>query len=106
MLRSTRSTLGRPLALVLALLAGTAVAGPKTSDLIFRVISFNIRFDFPSDAAAGNAWKNRISLVAGLIKDAKASVVCFQEDKTQQVEDLKKEMPGWEFVGVGRDGHG
>jgi endonuclease/exonuclease/phosphatase family metal-dependent hydrolase len=92
------------LAVLLAILAGTASAKPRTNDLVFRVVSFNIRFDFPSDQAAGNQWANRPGLVAGLVKDAKASVVCFQEDKHEQVADLKKVMPGWDFYGMGRDG--
>lgn len=84
---------------------GTAFGAPRSSELVFRVITFNIRFEFPSDVKEGNAWKLRAPMIAALIRDAKASVVCFQEDKTHQVDDLKREMPGWEFSsGPGRDG--
>lgn len=92
------------LALLLAVLAGTATAGPRATDLVFRVISFNIRFDFPSDAAAGNNWDKRYTFIAATVKDSKATVACFQEDKHEQVADLKKIMPGWDFYGMGRDG--
>lgn len=105
MLRWARRT-GALAALILATLAGTAVAGPRTSELVFRVISFNVRFEFESDAQGGNQWANRHRLIAELVANAKASVVCFQEDKSNQVEDLKRDMPGWEFVGQGRDGRG
>src|SRR4051812_761303 len=103
MLRSTRKLLAA--VSLLAAFAGAALAGPKSNELVFRVISFNIRFDFPSDATNGDNWAKRHTMIATLVKDAKASVVCFQEDKTPQVEDLKKDMPGWDFVGAGRDGH-
>jgi endonuclease/exonuclease/phosphatase family metal-dependent hydrolase len=89
-----------------ASMAAVALAGPGKG-FSFRFVTFNIRFDFPSDAAQGNNWEKRAPLVAEFIlKEAKANVVCFQEDKSPQVEDLKKLMPGWQFHGKSREGAG
>ncbi len=92
------------LAVLLALLAGQAVAGPRNAELVFRVMAFNIRFDFPSDKNTGDNWDKRAPLVAATVKDSKATVVCFCEDKLDQIQDLRKLMPGWDFYGMGRDG--
>lgn len=91
------------LVLGLVLLVGHAApADPPARTGTFTVAQFNVRFDFENDGA--NRWANRVELVVGLIQDAKASVACLQEDKNEQVEDLKRLMPGWEFVGKARDG--
>src|SRR5437870_4548558 len=86
--------------LALATSTETASAGPGSGrDLVFRLVCFNIRFDFPTDAQKGDNWAKRHDMIAHLVlQEAKANVVCFQEDKTHQVEDLKKDMPGWQFV--------
>lgn len=86
-------------ALVAGALAADADAGAHSSG--FRVLTFNVRFDFDTDR---DRWAQRVALVAGLIQDARASVACLQEDKKGQVEDLRAALPGWQFVGVGRDG--
>src|SRR5262249_33303996 len=51
-----------------------------------------------------NRWANRAPLVAELVANAKADVACFQEDKQDQVDDLRRLLKGWEFIGKGRDG--
>lgn len=92
------------LLVVAATLAGRAGAASPALPGAFRVVQFNVRFDFESDGP--NRWANRVELVAGLIRDARASVACLQEDKANQVDDLRRALPGWEFVGAGRDGRG
>ena len=95
-----------PIAGALGLLvAAAAVARAQDPHpLAFKVVQLNCRFDFASDGQ--NRWANRVDLVAGLIHDAGATVACLQEDKRDQVDDLKRALPGWDFVGAGRDGGG
>lgn len=100
LLSRSRAFVLASLAAALALAAPVALArDAKTNG--FRVMTFNIRFDFPDDGA--NRWHRRADIVAECVKDSKASVVCFQEDKREQVDDLKPRLAGWEFYGKGRN---
>ncbi|HUE81105.1 MAG TPA: endonuclease/exonuclease/phosphatase family protein [Pyrinomonadaceae bacterium] len=66
-----------------------------------RVMSFNIRYDEPRDKE--NAWPNRKELVASMIRFHRADLVGVQEALKHQLEDLEKLLPGYDWVGVGRD---
>lgn len=69
----------------------------------FRVMSFNIRFDFPNDGP--NRWAQRLDTVAKVIRESDALIVGLQEDKIEQVDDLKQLLPKYEFLGPrGRNG--
>lgn len=69
-----------------------------------RILSFNIRFDFESDGAEGNRWAQRVDVVAKTIAGSGAVIACLQEDKEDQVQDLREKLPAFEFVGKGRNG--
>ncbi len=90
-----------------ALLAGLALpsaqAGPGV--FTFRVCQYNVHFDYTDDGP-NRRWVNRRDLCAGLLLNSGASIACIQEDKVEQCEDLKQRMPGWEFVGRGRNKNG
>lgn len=68
----------------------------------FRVLTFNVRFDFESDGS--NRWQYRADLVAKTIKLSQATLVGIQEDKADQVQDLKDRLPEFGFMGLGRNG--
>ena len=67
-------------------------------------MTYNIRFDFKSDAS--NRWKQRANAVAEQIRQSGAQVVCLQEDKIDQIKDLQKQLPEFTFVGRGRNATG
>ena len=69
-----------------------------------RALTFNIRYDFKNDGR--NRWQNRVEIVAKQILEAKPMVVCLQEDKAHQVEDLKPLLKGYAFLGRGRNATG
>ncbi len=71
-----------------------------TTPAPLRVMSFNIRYDNPSDSV--NAWPNRKDWVASLIRFHGADVVGVQEALQRQLVDLDTRLPGWSRVGVGR----
>src|SRR5437763_540767 len=95
-----RSALVLLLARAAAALVGSLEPAHAQGSHVFRAMTFNIRFDFEDDGP--NRWKNRADLVAACVKEAKASVVCFQEDKQDQVADLESRLSGWKLVGKGR----
>ncbi len=66
-----------------------------------RIMSFNIRLNTPRDSS--NAWPNRKDLAASMIRFHHADLVGLQEALKIQVDDLAERLPGYEWIGVGRD---
>ncbi len=66
-----------------------------------RVMTYNIRLDTESDGV--NQWKNRTGKVFDLIKKNNPDVLGVQEAMHNQMMDLKNNLNGYDFVGVGRD---
>ena len=66
-----------------------------------RIITYNIRYNNPDDGV--NAWPNRSKDVAALLDFHKADIFGLQEALIGQIEDIKKQLPNMNWVGVGRD---
>lgn len=66
-----------------------------------NIMSFNIRYNNPKDGI--NAWPNRIEMVNGLLKFHEPDIFGLQEALYDQITDIKKGLPGFEWFGVGRD---
>lgn len=75
---------------------------PKPIEL--KVMTFNVRFDNPADGI--NAWEHRISLVEAYMAEVAPDIVGMQENLHHQNEDLLRIMPGYRYVGTGRDDGG
>jgi endonuclease/exonuclease/phosphatase family metal-dependent hydrolase len=82
---------------IFSCLSGTFAAG--NNELL--VMTFNVRFDNPGDGI--NAWVHRISLVEQYMKEMKPDIVGMQENLFHQNEDLLRIMPGYAYIGTGRD---
>jgi endonuclease/exonuclease/phosphatase family metal-dependent hydrolase len=67
----------------------------------FTVMTLNIRFDNPNDAP--NDWPNRIAVVEQYMNDVMPDLVGVQESLHHQNEHLLRIMPGYTYVGTGRD---
>jgi endonuclease/exonuclease/phosphatase family metal-dependent hydrolase len=66
------------------------------------IMSYNIRYDNPDDGI--NAWPNRKDHVAEMMTDVySADIIGVQEALKHQLDDLQAKMPGYSWVGVGRD---
>lgn len=68
-----------------------------------KVMSFNIRYDNPGDAAQGEGWSTRRDAVANLIINSGADIIGTQEVLSHQYDDLKQRLSNYEVVGCGRD---
>lgn len=66
-----------------------------------NVMSFNIRYDNPGDGI--NTWKNRKEKVIQTVLDYQVDIVGFQEVLHNQLMDLEEGLPGYDWMGVGRD---
>jgi len=69
-----------------------------------RMMTYNIRFDNPADGV--HAWPNRKELVASVIRFHKADIIGVQEALEYQIQDLMELLPGYDWVGVGRNEDG
>ncbi|WP_437919157.1 endonuclease/exonuclease/phosphatase family protein [Sphingobacterium sp. LRF_L2] len=65
------------------------------------VASFNIRLKTASDT--GNLWDDRKKALTDLVKFHEFEIFGIQEGFHVQVQDMKKLMPEFDYVGVGRD---
>ena len=67
----------------------------------FNVMSFNIRYNNKADSS--NAWDCRKEKVISQIKFHDVDILGIQEGLIGQVNDLKRALVSYEFVGSGRD---
>lgn len=79
-----------------------AIQPQISADKSLRIMSFNIRYNEPRDGV--NAWANRKTKVADVIRFHKADLVGVQEAQHNQLQDLEKLLPAFGWCGVGRDG--
>ncbi len=75
--------------------AATVTAAP------IRAMSFNIRYENTGDGE--NVWANRRDRVADAINFYDVDVLGTQEVLNSQLEDLKKRLPDYSVIGVGRE---
>lgn len=78
------------------------VAGASAQEL--NLATFNVRNDNnSSDSIQGDGWKVRYPVIAQLIRFHGFDVFGTQEALLHQLEDLKENLPGYAYVGIGRD---
>ncbi|MBN2367024.1 MAG: endonuclease/exonuclease/phosphatase family protein [Calditrichaeota bacterium] len=68
---------------------------------IFRIMSFNVRYDSQSDDY--HSWKNRRERVSRLIQFYDPDIIGFQETFKHQLEYLNNQLPSYNWIGVGRE---
>lgn len=66
-----------------------------------NIMTFNIRLNTSVDGE--NAWPNRITMVNGLLRFYDADIFGLQEAFIGQIKDIENGLPGFEWIGVGRD---
>ncbi len=66
-----------------------------------NIVSFNIRYNTPNDGV--NAWPNRVEMVTELLQFHDADIFGLQEALYEQITDVHKNLPDYEWFGVGRD---
>ncbi len=67
------------------------------------VASYNVRYDNRGDAEKGNSWKNRYPVITEIIRFNDFEIFGAQEVLHHMVEDMLAGLPGYDFIGVGRD---
>lgn len=69
----------------------------------FNVASYNLRQQNHSDSVAGNGWGRRLPHLADLIRFHEFDIFGTQEGYKNQLEELNALLPGYAYVGVGRE---
>lgn len=67
------------------------------------VASYNLRNANRGDSIDGNGWGQRYPVIAQMIRFHDFDIFGTQECKHYQLDDLKADMPGYDYIGVGRD---
>lgn len=68
---------------------------------VLTVMSWNIRLDTPDDGI--HQWSNRKDALCAEIIRRNPDILGVQEAKYNQMKDMRKRLPGYKSVGVGRD---
>jgi len=65
------------------------------------VMSYNLRY---ASATSPNAWPQRRPLVAECIRQVNPDIMGTQEGLYAQLKDVAEDQPGYEWIGLGREG--
>lgn len=65
--------------------------------------TYNLRNANRADSLAGNGWGQRFPYIAGIIRFHEFDLFGTQEGLYHQLQDLKTALPGYDYIGVGRD---
>ena len=79
------------------------VAFAASAQSWFTVGDYNVRYDEPNDAKKGNGWEQRMPHICNLINYQEWDLIGLQEVLHQQLQDLKSNLRGYDYVGVARD---
>jgi endonuclease/exonuclease/phosphatase family metal-dependent hydrolase len=94
------------LAFIMVLMKSVAQGQTSSGETIatIRVVSYNIRYDNPGDSL--NAWPFRKEKVATLLRFNGADIFCVQEALANQIADLAKAFPEFDYYGPARQDGG
>ena len=100
-----KSTTTVPRLLLFALIVALQSCAPKLPPTYqaepFRVMTYNIRYNNPGDGE--HAWPHRRARVASTILFNRADLIGVQEALKDQLDSLSVLLPGYAWLGVGRD---
>lgn len=89
--------------IAVALAAAGVMAAESGGSARFNVATYNIRQLNAGDDARGDSWQRRHRVVADLIRFHDFDIFGTQEGFHSQLEDLKGSLPGYDYIGRGRD---
>ena len=80
--------------------ARSAEPGDETNAGVIKILSCNVRVPQPEDERAGDGWEARRQLCGDVIVNQHADIVCLQEARGYQVDELKRRLPEFDAVGM------
>lgn len=91
------------LVLLCIIIAGSTIAASGSDRAGFNVATYNIRQLNSSDSVRGDGWAVRCPVIAKLIRFHDFHIFGTQEGFKRQLEELKAQLPGYEYTGVARE---
>jgi endonuclease/exonuclease/phosphatase family metal-dependent hydrolase len=70
-------------------------------ETVLKVMTFNIRYGTADDG--NNNWQLRKGLVFDVIRENNPDIIGIQEALDFQINELLESIPGYSYIGVGRD---
>ncbi len=89
--------------LVFALLSMGVSAEAKKKAAHMIVASYNIRYANHQDSLQRDGWGQRYPVMARLIRSNGFEIFGTQEGLKKQLDELKAALPGYDYIGIGRD---
>jgi len=80
----------------------TLTGAEEPKDGAITLVSYNIRQDTESDKGQKD-WSHRKGMVSNYLLQKNASIIGLQEVRHNQLLDLKKALPDYSVIGVGRE---
>ena len=89
-------------ALSVAFISSCGTARRMTTTTM-QVGSYNLRYENRGDSLKGNGWGQRCPIMASQILFHDFEIFGTQEGKYNGLEQLKSMLPGYEYIGIGRN---
>ena len=88
---------------LLICMAVACVTAVNAAAQSFSAATYNIRQLNAKDTAEGNGWKRRLPVISSLIRFHDFDIFGAQEVFHSQLQGMLAALPGYDYVGVGRD---
>ena len=88
---------------LLICMAVACVTAVNAAAQSFSAATYNIRQLNAKDTAEGNGWEQRLPVISSLIRFHDFAIFGAQEVFHSQLQGMLAALPGYDYVGVGRD---
>jgi endonuclease/exonuclease/phosphatase family metal-dependent hydrolase len=75
----------------------------QASEVDLRVMTYNLRYLNSTDPSP-HTWAERVPTIKKLIQREQPDIIGTQEAVYQQIQDLKDQLPEYNWIGLGREG--
>ncbi|HEY9534640.1 MAG TPA: endonuclease/exonuclease/phosphatase family protein [Mucilaginibacter sp.] len=68
-----------------------------------NIATYNLRNDNKQDSLKGNGWGDRYPVICKIVQFNDLDIFGTQEGKHNMLEDMVDSLPGYKYIGIGRD---
>lgn len=85
------------------LAAACSTSAEKEEAATMTVATYNVRLSNHGDSVQGDGWGSRAPHLTDVVKKYGFEIFGTQEGKYHQLQDMLAQLPGYDYIGVGRD---